>query len=128
MEISANSVIVNIILLIIAVIQVAAFWKIFAKAEQPGLACIIPIYNLIVFFRIVGKPVWWIVLFFIPIVNVVVLIMLTHELSKSFGKGLGFTIALTVLSFVFYPILGFGSDPYLGPGGIESDVDKDSAV
>jgi len=109
-----------IVYLIIIVVEVAAFWKNFTKAGEPGWACIIPIYNLIVLLRIVGKPTWWIVLLIIPIVNIVVLVMLMHSLSKSFGKGVGFTIGLLVLGVVFYPILGFGSDAYVGPGGEES--------
>ena len=111
---------IAIVYLIVIVVEVAAFWKIYTKAGEPGWACIIPIYNLIVLLRIVGKPTWWIVLLIIPIVNIVVLIMLMHSLSKSFGKGVGFTIGLVVLGVVCYPILGFGSDAYVGPGGEES--------
>jgi putative flippase GtrA len=118
------SEILGIISVIICVFLWAAFWKIFAKAGQPGWASIIPIYNVFVLLRIVGKPAWWFFLLIIPGVNIVSLIMLTHELSKSFGKGAGFTFGLMVLSFVFYPILGFGGAPYLGPGGTESDADK----
>tara|TARA_Y100000588_G_scaffold320383_1_gene350925 strand:- start:123 stop:608 length:486 start_codon:yes stop_codon:yes gene_type:complete len=118
MEPSATGgAIIGIIYLIIGVVVIAAFWKINTKAGQPGWACIIPIYNLIVLMRIVGKPAWWIVLLLVPIVNLVILIITTHALSKSFGKGAGFTIGILLLGIVFYPILGFGSDPYLGPGG-----------
>ena len=111
------SEILGIISVIICVFLVAAFWKIFAKAGQPGWASIIPIYNVFVLLRIVGKPAWWFFLLIIPGVNIVSLIMLTHELSKSFGKGTGFTWGLLFLPLVFYPILGFGSDPYLDTGG-----------
>ena len=100
------------------------FLENFRQTGQPGWASIIPIYNVFVLLRIVGKPAWWFLLLIIPGVNIVSLIMLTHELSKSFGKGAGFTFGLMVLSFVFYPILGFGGAPYLGPGGTESDADK----
>jgi hypothetical protein len=113
----------GVIPMIIGFILLAAFWKIFAKAGQPGWASIIPIYNVLVLLRIVGKPYWWLFLLIIPGVNLVLLIMLIHGLSKSFGKGAGFTLGLMVLSFVFYPILGFGGDPYLGPDGTESDAD-----
>ena len=112
----------GVIPIIVGFILLAAFWKIFAKAGQPGWASVIPIYNVLVLLRIVGKPYWWLFLLIIPGVNIVLLIMLTHGLSKSFGKGTGFTLGLMVLSFVFYPILGFGGDPYLGPGGTESDA------
>ena len=100
-----------------AVFLIAAQWKVFEKAEQPGWACIIPIYNTIVLLRIVGKPWWWILLMLIPIVNIIFAIWMTNLLSKSFGKDEGFTIGLILLSFIFYPILGFGNARYHGPYG-----------
>lgn len=103
--------------LIVTFILVIAMWRIFTKAGKPGWAAIIPIYNAIVFLEIIGKPVWWILLFFIPCVNFVFLIWATNLLSKSFGQGEGFTIGLLILPYIFYPILGFGNFQYLGPAG-----------
>lgn len=51
----------------------------------------------------------------IPIVNIVVLIIVINALSKSFGKGVGFTIGLLFLGIIFYPILGFGDTTYTAP-------------
>jgi len=96
---------------------IAAFWQIFTKAGEEGWKAIIPIYNMVVLLRIVGKPWWWIFLLFIPVVNYVFGIWTYNMLSKSFGKDEGFTIGLLLLSFIFFPILGFGSAKYLGPYG-----------
>jgi Family of unknown function (DUF5684) len=63
-----------------------------------------------------GRPGWWVVLLLIPIVNIVVAIILWYELSVSFGHGVGFTIGLVLLNWIFLLILGFGSSRYLGPG------------
>ena len=108
-----------IIYLAIIIFLIAALWKIYTKAKQPGWACIIPIYNIIVLLRIVGKPWWWLLLLLIPVVDIVVLIWMTNLLSKSFGKDVGFTIGLLLLSIIFYPILGFGNAEYVGPAGEE---------
>ena len=97
------------------ILIIAAWWKIFSKAGQPGWACIIPIYNLYVWCKIVGRPWWWILLMLIPFVNFVVLIILIIDLAKSFGKGMGFGIGLLLLAVIFFPILGFGSAQYQGP-------------
>src|SRR5438128_37357 len=97
------------------ILMIAAFWKIFAKAGQPGWACIIPIYNLYVWCKIVGRPWWWILLMLIPFVNFIVAIILCIDLAKSFGKGAGFGIGLALLAVIFLPILGFGSAQYQGP-------------
>jgi hypothetical protein len=103
--------------LAIAIIVIIAQWKIYEKAGQPGWACIIPIYNVYILLKIVGKPGWWLLLLIIPFVNFVILIWVTNLLAKSFGKSEGFTLGLLFLSFIFYPILGFGKDEYQGPVG-----------
>jgi hypothetical protein len=99
----------------IFVLMIASVWKIFEKAGFPGWASLIPIYNIIVLLRLVGKPLWYIVLFLIPLVNVVVLVYLMYLLARSFDQDLLFAIGLIILPFIFYPILAFGDAPYLGP-------------
>ncbi len=91
-------------------------WKVYTKAGKPGWASLVPIYNIIVLLEIVGKPTWWLVLMLIPVVNVVILFLIYHQLSLSFGKGVGFTVGLIFLSFIFLPILAFGDSKYLGNG------------
>jgi hypothetical protein len=97
------------------VLMIAACWKIFTKAGQPGWASIIPIYNWYILCKIVGRPGWWVILLLIPFVNFIVGIVLCIDLAKSFGKGVGFGIGLVLLSVIFFPILGFGSAQYQGP-------------
>ncbi|MGC2626644.1 MAG: DUF5684 domain-containing protein, partial [Candidatus Udaeobacter sp.] len=91
------------------ILILAAWWKIFTKAGQPGWACIIPIYNLYIWCKIVGRPWWWLLLMLIPFVNFIIAIILLIDLAKSFGKGVGFGIGLLLLPFIFFTILGFGS-------------------
>jgi uncharacterized protein DUF5684 len=101
--------------LAVMILMIAACWKIYTKAGQPGWACIIPIYNLYIWCKIVGRPAWWIILMLIPFVNFIVGIVLCIDLAKSFGKGVGFGIGLLLLGIIFFPILGFGSAQYQGP-------------
>jgi len=104
-----------VIILAVMALQIAAMWKIFTKAGKPGWAAMVPIYNIVVWLEIIGRPIWWIFLYLIPIVNIVITIIMTHDLSKSFDKDFGFTLGLLFLSLIFYPILGFGSAKYIGP-------------
>ena len=99
----------------VIVFYLAAMWKVFTKAGQPGWASIIPIYNMVVLCQIAGKPVWWVLLMLIPVVNIVIAIMVWHGVSTSFGKGVGFTIGLVLLSVIFIPILAWSDAQYLGP-------------
>ncbi len=56
-----------------------------------------------------GRPGWWLILFFIPLACLVIALIVLDDLSKSFGKGAGSTIGLFFLGFIFSPMLGFGS-------------------
>ncbi len=108
---------IGIIIFYLAIIifSIACGWKIFTKAGKPGWACIVPIYSAIVMLDIIGKPVWWIVLFFIPVANVVISIILCLELARVFGKGSGYAVGLILLPIVFYPMLAFGDAEYTAP-------------
>jgi hypothetical protein len=99
----------------LAIVVIAGCWKVFTKAGQPGWAAIIPIYNLIVLLQITGKPLWWIILFFIPCVNIVMIILVDVALARAFGKDVVYAIGLFLLPFIFFPILGFGDAKYVGP-------------
>jgi hypothetical protein len=90
-------------------------WKIFVKAGQPGWAAIVPFDNIYISLKIVGKSGWTMLLFLIPFVNFVFAILVTHELSKRFGKGVGFTLGLLFLGPIFTPILALGDAKYTAP-------------
>jgi hypothetical protein len=104
------------------IIVCAGLWKMFLKAGKPGWAAIIPVYNGIVMLEIIEKPIWWIVLCFIPIVNIVIGVMIVLELAKVYGQSAGFAVGMILLPFIFYPILGFGDATYTPPGGVSRPV------
>jgi len=112
---AALSIIPMLIGLALGLLALAGMWKTFEKAGKPGWAAIVPIYNIVVMLEIIGKPVWWIVLLLIPCVSIVVLFMVMIALAERFGKGVGFGVGLTLLGFIFFPILGFGDAKFLGP-------------
>ena len=62
-----------------------------------------------------GRPGWWLILYIIPLVNLVISIVVSLDLAKAFGKGGGFGFfGLWLLPFIGYPTLGFGRARYLG--------------
>lgn len=101
--------------LAIGIVSIAGMWKVYAKADQPGWGVLIPIYNVYLMLKIAGRPDWWLLLFFVPFVNAVISIIVSIDIAKSFGKGAGYGVGLAFLSFIFYPLLGFSDDQYLGP-------------
>jgi hypothetical protein len=101
-----------LIVLAFCVFYVAVGWKLFVKAGKPGWAFLVPIYNLIVMLEICGRPLWWIVLFFIPLVSIIPSIIICIDFVKRFGKGTGYGIAFIFFSFILAPILAFGDAKY----------------
>ena len=106
------SILISIIYLAVIVLMVASQWKVYQKAGQPGWACLVPFYNIIILLQIIEKPIWWLLMMFIPFVNIYFAVVISIELAKKFNKETGFGIGLVFLPFVFYPMLAFGDATY----------------
>lgn len=98
--------------LLICIFYIYSLWSIFEKAGEPGWKAIIPIYNNYILIKIAGHPWWFLILFFIPFVNLVVFFIVFLSLSRKFGHDVGFAIGLFFLGFIFIPILAFNDDVY----------------
>jgi hypothetical protein len=100
--------------LLFLLILIAAFWKVFEKAGEAGWKSLIPLYNLYVLLRIAGCPGWWLLMFFLPVINIYFTVVMHIRLAAKFGKGALYGFALCFLGFIFFPLLGFGSAIYEG--------------
>lgn len=115
-----------IILIVLAffVFMIVSFWKVFEKANQPGWACLVPIYNCMIIGKMAGKSDAWGLLMLIPYANIVFAVIAWNQIAKRFGKGEGFTVGLILLPIVFIPILAFGDAKY-NDGKIKDDFSGD---
>lgn len=108
----------SIVILIIAILTIVANWKVFEKAGKPGWASLIPVYNMVVLYQIVGLNPWLLLLYFVPIVNYIASIVLTvmqcSRLAKAFGKGTGYAVGLFFLNTIFMLMLSFSDAKYKG--------------
>jgi hypothetical protein len=100
------------VVLLALLFYIVVGWKIFVKAGKPGWASLIPIYNYVVLLEIAGRPLWWLLLMFIPLVNLVIGIVLVFDVARKFGKGVLFGLGLIFLWFLFTPILAFDDSRY----------------
>lgn len=73
-----------------------------------------PIYNFYLMCKIAGRPGWWTLLAFIPLVNFVIMIIVCIDIAKAFGQGAGVGLGLAFLGIIFVPVLAFGSATYRG--------------
>jgi hypothetical protein len=74
-----------------------AFVGIFKKANQPVWGAFVPIVNWYFLLKTVGRPGWWLILFFIPCLGFIIYLIVLYDLSTSFGHGLGFFFGLWFL-------------------------------
>ena len=124
------ALIIMIIAIAAGILQIVAMWKLFNKAGKPGWASIVPVYNIIVLFEIIGYKWYYIFLFllgWVPIVGQLALVVFSiHynvKLSKAFGKDIGYGIGLAFLPVVFMPIFAFSKNiNYVGPT-VNGDID-----
>ena len=101
-----------ILFLVIVLFLIVSAWKVFTKAGEAGWQCLIPLWNMFVLVKISGKPWWWFLLTFVPVVNLIIFILVFIALAARFNKGVLFGLGLFFLGFIFFPILAFGSSTY----------------
>ena len=113
---SGAAAVLIIVYVVLFLLFFAGGWRIFTKAGQPGWAILIPFYNVYIMLKVAGRPGWWLLLFLIPLVNIVVALIVSTDIAKAFGQGAAFGIILIfLLGGLGYVILGFGNYRYLGP-------------
>ena len=100
-------------------IMIVSSWLVFTKAGRPGWASIIPIYNTYTLLKVASKPGWLLIGLFVPLVDLIIWILIYNGLAKNFGRGVGFTVGLIFLPFIFLPILALGSAEYIGTAKVQ---------
>ncbi|MDO9138039.1 MAG: signal peptidase I, partial [Lutibacter sp.] len=91
-----------IFFLIVQVIHFAGTWKLYVKAGRKSWEAIIPVYNAIVLLKILKRPTWWVILLFIPIINLLMFPVIWVETVRSFGKYKTIDSVLAVITLGFY--------------------------
>lgn len=102
----------SIFWLLIMLVCIVAEWKVFVKAGEPGWACLIPVYNVYVIFKIALGNGWLLLTLFIPLVNIYFGFKAYIALAHKFGKSTAFGVGLMLLCPVFMLILAFGGSKY----------------
>jgi signal peptidase I len=91
-----------IFILIIQVIHFIGTWKLYIKAGRKPWEAAIPIYNAIVLMQIIRRPKWWVILLFIPIINLLMFPVIWVETIRSFGRNSLSETWLVILTLGFY--------------------------
>ncbi len=89
-------------ILLIQVIHFLGTWKLYVKAGRKAWEAAIPVYNAIVLMQIINRPKWWVILLFIPIINLLLFPVIWVETIRSFGKNSTLDTWLVILTLGFY--------------------------
>jgi len=104
-----------IFFLIIQVVHFLGTWKLYQRAGRKAWEAAIPVYNAVILMQIINRPKWWVILFFIPIVNLIIIPVTWVETIRSFGRNSTaetFAVILT-LGFYIYYVNYATNDPYI---------------
>ena len=91
-----------IFFLIIQVIHGLGTWKLYTKAGKQAWEAFVPVYNGIVLMKIINRPWWWVILLFLPIVNLIMFVVVWVETARSFNKNQNIDTVLAVVTLGFY--------------------------
>lgn len=91
--------------LAVQVIHFLGTWKLYIKAGRKAWEAAIPVYNGIILMQIINRPKWWIVLLFIPVVNLLMFPIIWIETIRTFGfykKLDSFLVICTLGLYIYY--------------------------
>ena len=91
-----------IFVLIIQVIHALGTWKLYIKAGRQAWEAFIPVYNAIILMKLINRPPWWVILLFLPVVNLIMFPVIWVETARSFGKNTHLDTFLAVITLGFY--------------------------
>ena len=91
-----------IFFLVIQVIHFLGTWKLYIKAGRKPWEAIVPVYNAVILMKIINRPWWWVILLFIPIINLIMFPVVWVETARSYGRNSFSETWLTILTLGFY--------------------------
>lgn len=91
-----------IFIFVLQIIHGLSTWKLYIKAGRKPVESFIPIYNLIIMMKIIKRPRWWVILLFVPIINLLMIPVFWIEIIRAFGKNSTKDTVLVLVTFGLY--------------------------
>jgi signal peptidase I len=89
-------------ILFVQLIHGIGTWKLYVKAGRKAWEAFIPVYNGIVLMQMINRPKYWILLLFIPVINLFLFPIIWIETLRTFGKKSTSDMLLGVFTLGFY--------------------------
>ncbi len=98
--------------LAIQVVHFLGTWKLYKAAGEAPWKALVPVYNAIVLLKIIHRPKWWVLLLFLPVINLMIFMVFWIDTVKHFGKSKTIDSVLAVVTLGFYIyVINYQSDP-----------------
>lgn len=91
-----------IFLLILQIVHGLGTWKLYVKAGRKAWEAFVPVYNAVVLMKIITRPWWWVILMFLPIVNLIMIPAAWVETARAFGKDKKLDALICIITLGFY--------------------------
>ncbi|WP_418263753.1 signal peptidase I [Flavobacterium faecale] len=91
-----------VLFLIIQIVHFLGTWKLYEATGRKKWEAAIPVYNAIILMKIIGRPTWWTILLFIPIINLIMFPVIWVETIRSFRRCTTTDTLLVILTFGLY--------------------------
>ena len=91
-----------IFFLAVQVVHFLGTWKLYIKAGRKAWEAAVPVYNAVILMKIINRPKWWVILLFVPIVNLIMFPVVWVETLRSFGRKSTTDTILAIVTLGFY--------------------------
>jgi signal peptidase I len=108
--------VVELILYILILCYPFLFWKTFADAGFKSWQAFVPVYNYIIWLKIIQKRFYWFILWLIPYINLIIMFQMTLETASCYKKHQIKHLFLVVFfPFVYFPYLQLSDKEHFTP-------------
>lgn len=114
--------------LIPSYIVLASQFKLFGLVGRKSWEAFVPVYNIWVLLKVLKKPWYWLFLFFLPGINIMMLMVVSVNTASVFNKrSLSDSLQAALIPFIFFPRIGMQKDlKFTGP--VDREIHKKSAL
>ncbi|MDB2342188.1 signal peptidase I [Flavobacteriaceae bacterium] len=88
--------------LALQIVHFLGTWKLYKAAGYQAWQAAIPVYNAVILMKIINRPLWWVILLFIPTINLILFGVIWVEILRSFGKNSAKDTLLGLVTFGLY--------------------------
>ena len=85
--------------LVLQIIHFLGTWKLYVASGHKAWQAAVPVYNAVILMKLINRPKWWVILLFIPTINLILFAVIWVETLRSFGRNKAIDTFLVLITF-----------------------------